>query len=65
MKSVNPFSGEVVAEYREHTWEEVDGRLVAAHRAFLDWRRVSFSDRAAVLRAAAQRLEARRTNSLD
>jgi succinate-semialdehyde dehydrogenase/glutarate-semialdehyde dehydrogenase len=60
MQSVNPFNGEVVAEYQEHSWDDVDGRLVAAHRAFLDWRRVSFSDRAAVLRAASKRLEARK-----
>ncbi|MGZ5385226.1 MAG: aldehyde dehydrogenase family protein, partial [Acidimicrobiia bacterium] len=53
MQSVNPFSGEVVAEYQEYSWDDVDGRLVAAHRAFLDWRRAPFSDRAAVLRAAA------------
>ncbi len=60
MQSVNPFNGEVVAEYQEYSWDDVDGRLVAAHRAFLDWRRGPFSERAAVLRAAAKRLEARK-----
>ena len=60
MQSVNPFTGEVIAEYQEYRWEDVDGRLVAAHNAFLDWRRVSFSERSAVLRSAAKRLEARK-----
>ena len=60
MQSVNPFTGEVVAEYQEYRWEDVDGRLVAAHKAFLDWRRAPFSQRSAVLRSAAKRLEARK-----
>ena len=60
MQSVNPFTGEVVAEYQEYRWEDVDGRLIAAHNAFLDWRRSPFSERSAVLRSAAKRLEARK-----
>ena len=60
MQSVNPFNGEVVAEYPEHSWEEVEQRLMAAHRAFMEWRRVPFSDRAVVLRSAAKNLESRK-----
>ena len=60
MQSLNPFDGKVVAEYPEYTWDDVDARLVAAHRAFLDWRRAPFAERSAVLRAAAGRLEARK-----
>ncbi|MGQ0848864.1 MAG: NAD-dependent succinate-semialdehyde dehydrogenase [Actinomycetota bacterium] len=57
MKSINPTTGEVVAEYSEHSWEEVDARLVAAHRAFQEWRRVDYSDRAIPMRKAAELLE--------
>src|SRR5688572_1630576 len=60
MQSVNPFSGELIAEYQEYTWEQVDERLVAAHRAFREWRTASFSERASVLRSAAKRLEVRK-----
>ena len=60
MRSINPANGEVIAEYREHTQAEVDSRLEAAHRAFLDWRRVPFSERAEAMGRAGEILDKRK-----
>jgi len=60
MRSINPTNGELVAEYREHTVDEVDEIIESAGRAFRDWRRLSFDDRAGYLRKTADILEARR-----
>lgn len=58
MQSINPTTGGVVADYPEHSWDEVDARLVAAHRAFESWRRVSFEQRGKHMAAAAGLLDA-------
>ncbi|MGH9893132.1 MAG: NAD-dependent succinate-semialdehyde dehydrogenase [bacterium] len=60
MRSINPFNGEVVAEYPEHTDHEVDARLEAAHNAFRNWRRASFSERAEAMARAGEILEKRK-----
>jgi len=60
MKTVNPTTGELVAEYADHTWSEVEARLEAAQRAFQEWRRVPIGTRAEPMRRAADRLEARK-----
>jgi succinate-semialdehyde dehydrogenase/glutarate-semialdehyde dehydrogenase len=51
--SVNPATGETVASYDEMTPEQVGEALERAHRAFLDWRRVGFAERAALMHRAA------------
>ncbi|MCP4804789.1 MAG: NAD-dependent succinate-semialdehyde dehydrogenase [Proteobacteria bacterium] len=50
MQSVNPFSGQVLAEHPEHTAEQVESLLVTAARAQAAWRGRSFDERARVLR---------------
>ncbi|HEX5671283.1 MAG TPA: NAD-dependent succinate-semialdehyde dehydrogenase [Acidimicrobiia bacterium] len=60
MKSINPTTGELVAEYPDHTWSEVEARLENAQRAFKDWRRTPTATRADHMRRAAERLEARK-----
>jgi len=60
MKSINPTTGELVAEYPDHTWSEVETRLEAAQRAFKDWRRTAMATRADHMRRAADGLEARK-----
>lgn len=60
MKSINPTTGEVVAEYPDHTSTEVEAKLEAAARAFRDWRKRPYGERAELMRAAADRLEARK-----
>lgn len=58
--SINPANGETIAEYKEHTDEEVDRILETAADRFSKWRRVPYSDRAEMLQRAADELEARK-----
>jgi succinate-semialdehyde dehydrogenase / glutarate-semialdehyde dehydrogenase len=60
MKSINPTNGDVVAEYPDHTWSEVEARLENAQRAFKHWRRTPMATRADHMRRAAEGLEARK-----
>jgi succinate-semialdehyde dehydrogenase/glutarate-semialdehyde dehydrogenase len=46
MRSINPATGALVAEYAEYSGEEVVVAVDRAHSRFLEWRRVSFADRA-------------------
>ncbi len=59
-ESVNPATGETVASYAPHTRDEVEARIEACHGAHRTWRRVPMAERAEVLRAAADALEAGR-----
>lgn len=60
-KSVNPATGEVVAEFDRHPPEEVERRLQLAERAFGEWRLTPFAERAALMKrlGAAFREKAR------
>ena len=60
MQTVNPATGALVREYEEISEEALDAAVAAAHRAFLEWRRTSFAERGAVLRRAADALDARK-----
>jgi succinate-semialdehyde dehydrogenase/glutarate-semialdehyde dehydrogenase len=60
MKSINPTNGELVAEYPDYDDREVDRRLEAADKAFREWRRVSFSERADAMARAGEILEKRK-----
>ena len=52
LESLNPATGETIATYDEMTPGEVSEILGRAHRAFLDWRRTSFEERAELMKAA-------------
>jgi succinate-semialdehyde dehydrogenase/glutarate-semialdehyde dehydrogenase len=56
-RSMNPATGEVVAEFDEHTEDEVAGAVAAAADRFETWRDRPYAERGAPLRAAAERLE--------
>lgn len=60
MKSINPATGEVIAEYEEHSSDQVSKILDDAHGAFLDWRSKPYSERAQILMRAADELESRK-----
>ena len=60
LESVNPATGELVRRYDEASDADVARALLAAERAFSDWRRRSFAERATVIAAAAGRLRERR-----
>ena len=46
MKSINPFTGEVVKEYTEHTSEEVNRIIYQVDAAFQQWKLTDFEHRA-------------------
>ena len=60
MKSISPATGELIAEYEPHSPTEIDGRIEAAHEAFVSWRRVEFSERAEMMNRAGVLLETRK-----
>ena len=53
-----PATGLPIAEYARSTSEDIDNAIAAAKGAFPGWARTSTTDRAAVLNAIADRLEA-------
>ncbi len=54
LRSVNPYNGEVLRTYPEMQGEEVDQAIAKAHEFFRTWRGTFFSDRAPLLRLAAE-----------
>ncbi|GAA5153770.1 NADP-dependent succinic semialdehyde dehydrogenase [Pseudonocardia eucalypti] len=56
--SINPATGQTVAEFDELPDEELDRKLTLAAEAFKTYRRTTFADRAALLRATARLLTA-------
>lgn len=59
LTSVDPATGEQIAEYEEHTAEEAARAVEVAHERHRAWRRTSFDERAGMLRGVADRLDAR------
>src|SRR6185503_4364558 len=55
----NPATAEVIGNVAHARRADLDRALVAAERAFQQWRRVPVLERARILRAAAQKLRER------
>lgn len=51
--SINPATGESLAEYQEMTPAEVKSIIASVHEAFGQWRRTGFARRAALMKKAA------------
>jgi len=60
IQTVNPATGEPGRSYDETTIDEARAAAAAAHKAFLEWRRTSFSNRSAMIRKVAQILRTRK-----
>ena len=60
IQTINPATGEPGRSYDETSVDEALAAAAAARLAFLDWRRTSFGERAAVIRRAAEILRARK-----
>jgi succinate-semialdehyde dehydrogenase / glutarate-semialdehyde dehydrogenase len=60
IRSINPTTEETLQEFDELTDGEIEGRIGLAEKAFGEWRRWSYSDRAKLLSAAAEILESRK-----
>ena len=55
--SVNPATGDVVAEFEGHTSEQIEAAVALAARTFRAWRETPFKDRGELMVRAAQILE--------
>src|SRR5271168_1362940 len=51
MKSLNPATEEFIAEYSEHTHEQVDARITEAQASFQKWRNVPIAERGGLMKA--------------
>ena len=58
--SINPANGQTIREYEETSPERIHQMLENAHQAFLQWRRVPFSERSALMRRVAVLLKEKR-----
>src|SRR5687768_16053719 len=57
VRSINPTDGQLVAEYPAHSLTEVHSAIDRATKAQGPWAETTFAERAAVLVAAADRLD--------
>ena len=60
LQTINPATGEPGKAYDPHSIDDAKAAAKAARAAYLDWRKTSFDERAAVIRKAAEVLRARK-----
>ena len=46
LKSINPDNGEIVREFEEFHWDEIDTIIEKNSTVFKTWKKTSFSERA-------------------
>ena len=56
MQSINPFTGQVIQEYREYAPEEVEKIIVNVDQAYHSWKQTSFEQRAMCMKNLQARL---------
>jgi succinate-semialdehyde dehydrogenase/glutarate-semialdehyde dehydrogenase len=54
MKSINPYTNQVIAEYPEHSSGQVSEIIQTVHETWLQWKETSFEQRSYLFRNAAQ-----------
>lgn len=57
IKTINPFSGQVIEEYQEQSADEISQAIDKAHAQFQEWRGSSFSTRSKMLERVAKVLK--------
>ncbi len=60
MKSINPFTGEIIREYREHSTSEVVQIIRDVNSSWLTWKETSFASRSILMNNAASILRTRK-----
>lgn len=60
LESVNPFTGERIQQYEEHTPAQIEERLGAAQSAWVRWRRAEFAARARYIKRVGSILRTRK-----
>src|SRR5215217_520709 len=58
LRSINPATGDTLAEHPAHSLEELERRLALAARAATTWRRTPVAERAAVVARLGELLDA-------
>lgn len=56
MKSINPYTGEILQEYNTLSPERIAQKASQAQEAFLSWKKTSFENRSALMKNAAREL---------
>lgn len=56
MQSINPFTGQIIREYREHTPEEVEQIIVEVNQAFQLWKKTDFEQRSMCMKTLQAKL---------
>ncbi len=64
-KTINPATGEEIAKYKEATSEEVNQAILSANKAFNEWKRAKFEERASVFNRVALILEEEKQNAAE
>ncbi|HEX2980586.1 MAG TPA: aldehyde dehydrogenase family protein, partial [Anaerolineaceae bacterium] len=54
--SINPATGETIREYETFSDQQIQDAVTKAHAAWLQWRKTAFTQRAELMRKAAQGL---------
>src|SRR2546426_11121188 len=62
IQSVNPTTSEVLETFDEHSRQDVERILAAAHAAFLEWRDTRYAARAKSMRQAGTTLRTRKAD---
>jgi len=60
MISINPATGKVIGEYREHSPAEVNAMIDRVHSAWIEWKGTSFECRSSLMVRAAELLRAKK-----
>lgn len=60
IKSINPFSGEILQEFNLFTASELEAKLVSGSDAFSSWKHTEFNQRAELMKNAANQLRVNR-----
>ncbi len=60
MKSVNPYTGKVIAEYQEHDREQTAAIIAETDKAFQSWKHFSFDERSRLMNRMAGLLRERK-----
>ena len=59
-QSINPFNGEIIKTYQEHTAQEVEDKISATNEAWQGWKKTPFEERSSLLRKLAEVLRTRK-----
>lgn len=54
--SINPLTNKIIAEHEEETWESIAQKIKQSETAFASWHQLTFEERGAYFREAAQLL---------